>query len=678
MSDDRKLRIDRPDLVAAIRTDKYPQQLNGQVFLEDRIGGETRDIYPGHCLCFNQSNPKAYIQTTIASSELANYEIVVRGVGTSNLFAADATGETVTIRPVKPITSSDEYYLHYILFKNISTGKVDHLFECEEGGGSILYDAVTGATASVQNVASLSALRQTNNEKQYLMDENAEDTRILLDDDLTTLSNLVRSPHDVFIDRAPFSICFTLLNMDLSKFWDNTTGVITQYLCTNQSYTNYSGSSYYRINGVKVSLTRYSDSIARLELNIGTEESEAEDPTSRYRLNISSYYYDMPKAQFDVLFAGACKVVITVKDTYVSAGALDVGFYINDTVKHAPTSVSPVYNKGIEIAVDTAKRAQIKLHSNSEYGDSNNFADRLLLSYGFSRVAVFNYDLDTDDNVFGYAVSDYMSGRLPDRTLLVSQIDRATNGYMRGYAYDNVTYYDAEGNEYSSDTGLNFKIVKAVIQPSETVLQYSWPTPYFPAIQPMGSWFWMDWDMTYNATPINAFVVRLLPVGTNFANTHFSIVKYKVFEPYVSAWYNLPNAGQGRLYSADLAAACPVGERKHFRVLAQVTPTKYVQEDLTNFYAELVYNTSGTTLPLNAILENFKLTSVGALTFTDSLSRKYCDGNTYLLDNTGNANNLRVLSSTAVFPNQKYGTWVNAVGGLKSETGIFIPRKVLG
>lgn len=151
---------------------------NGKLL--NRIGLDTEsDPLPKYCLHFNKSNPQCSIKTTIPSSQRDNYNIIIKGEGSIDLLVVDSSGENIAIRPKYIITSPSTSYfiLSYIAFMNITTKKIEHLFECEESSGLILYDAISGETATLENVASISALRTTNNRKEYFKDhDNLENT----------------------------------------------------------------------------------------------------------------------------------------------------------------------------------------------------------------------------------------------------------------------------------------------------------------------------------------------------------------------------------------------------------------------------------------------------------------------------------------------------------------------
>lgn len=145
--------------------------------LWSRIGGDlntARSPIPGYCLHFSQANQLAYIQTAIPSSERDNYDIVIKGEGNTEILVVDSSKENIAIKQGFALNISPSAYfdLSYIAFINRTTGKLDHLFECEEGSSTstILYDAVTGNTATINNATSLSDLRVSKQTKEFIKD----------------------------------------------------------------------------------------------------------------------------------------------------------------------------------------------------------------------------------------------------------------------------------------------------------------------------------------------------------------------------------------------------------------------------------------------------------------------------------------------------------------------------
>ena len=148
----------------------------GAHYLESRLHYANEDVrlapILGYCLRFDKSNQAAYIQTTIPSTEYSNYDIFIKGEGTVDILYPDHSGTNIAIKQKYSITDSNYFFLSYIAFRNKTTKKIEHLFECEESTGTVLYDAVTGDTATLESVVSISVLRTNRNCKEWIIDEN--------------------------------------------------------------------------------------------------------------------------------------------------------------------------------------------------------------------------------------------------------------------------------------------------------------------------------------------------------------------------------------------------------------------------------------------------------------------------------------------------------------------------
>lgn len=139
-----------------------------------RYGHSTAIYDPirGACICFDSNNPNAYISTQIASALYDEYNIIIKGEGTVEILYADHSGSYITIKQRRTLVSGENFYLSYIAFQNKETKEIEHLFECEEISGTTLYDAITGDTATLSSVASISAMRVYSMSKEYIKDPN--------------------------------------------------------------------------------------------------------------------------------------------------------------------------------------------------------------------------------------------------------------------------------------------------------------------------------------------------------------------------------------------------------------------------------------------------------------------------------------------------------------------------
>lgn len=131
----------------------------------------------GFGILFSKANPYAYIQTQIPSSQANQYDVTIK-TSVGDILYVDTNFDNIIIRPKvdlrsdgNALTNTFQCFVSYIAFKNKTTGKIDHLFECEERNGNILYDAVTGETATLEGVTTLSSLRRTSLNKEWIRDE---------------------------------------------------------------------------------------------------------------------------------------------------------------------------------------------------------------------------------------------------------------------------------------------------------------------------------------------------------------------------------------------------------------------------------------------------------------------------------------------------------------------------
>lgn len=189
-SDDRFVRINRTQLVSdtnvkkagSVTTDITSPVINeGKVKLPSRVGDSGRTPMTSYSIHFNSTNANSYIYTTIPSSKINDYEYIVKGEGSVDpaKVSANSSNNTICIVIVPAVSNSTWYFdLSYIVFKNKTTGKIEHLFECEEGGGLYLYDAITGDKAwisygnngSTPRTSSLSTLRVPSDTKEWIKD----------------------------------------------------------------------------------------------------------------------------------------------------------------------------------------------------------------------------------------------------------------------------------------------------------------------------------------------------------------------------------------------------------------------------------------------------------------------------------------------------------------------------
>ena len=185
------VRINRPELVADTNLKQAgslnvsivnPVQKEDGAYLLSRVGGldtgDGRKPVSGYCVKFDVNNQNVFIQTNISSTNaLDNWNITIKGEGTVDVLYVDTTGDYLAIKQKQALTGSDYFNLSYIAFVSRTSGKIEHLFECEENSGLYLYDAITGDTAffttdgTTAGVSSLTDLRSSATSKEWIRDE---------------------------------------------------------------------------------------------------------------------------------------------------------------------------------------------------------------------------------------------------------------------------------------------------------------------------------------------------------------------------------------------------------------------------------------------------------------------------------------------------------------------------
>ena len=224
-------RVDRNKLVFDSTTIAETQEQSDHTIIKSRLGDH--EPKPGYCLRFDSSNPDAYIQTKIPSSQRENYNVIIKSNGFYSMYV-DSSSEYIAIRQIAAPVDSEYCEISYIAFKNRTTGKLDYLFECEEGMGVLLYDAITGQTATLCSsagegiIASLSSLRVTSKRKQWIKEDDNLDTCCI-----TKSVALPFAKKDI-VTKLPFSVCFDFEILDADKinfYYDNGgTTAISMYL----------------------------------------------------------------------------------------------------------------------------------------------------------------------------------------------------------------------------------------------------------------------------------------------------------------------------------------------------------------------------------------------------------------------------------------------------------------
>lgn len=226
MSEDRYLRINRNQLVsdtnltkAGSLTTDIANSLDLSKLLS-RVGdmNSNRKPSPGYCIRFDSSNVTSttlnYIYTSIPSTKFNDYEYVIKGEGNIDYLRATINNynDTICFTPKSYQTkyASNYFDLSYIACINKSTGVIEHLFECEEGNGLYLYDAITGEKAHISygtngsnvRATSATAIRSISTTKEWIKDVNCN-----LDNSLGIKNGVMLNYGKANLPSVPLSIC---------------------------------------------------------------------------------------------------------------------------------------------------------------------------------------------------------------------------------------------------------------------------------------------------------------------------------------------------------------------------------------------------------------------------------------------------------------------------------------
>ena len=431
---DRYVRINRNNLVADTNLSEKGSVTSAitnpsSETLWSRVGGRTTTYaapLPGYCLRFNSSNQVAYIQTAIPSSERDKYRIVIKGEGTIDHLYVDTSATNIAIKQMDSITDSSYFDLSYVAFINKTTGDIEHLFECEETTGTLLYDAVRGATASLSNVTSESAMRvYTNKQKEWIADYSNLDDKVqcigganaglLITKDIS--SNNLTPLRDEYLR----SCCFTL---ELKKDFDTT--LVNPYIqLIGDAVLGGSNRNY----GHGLMLTK------------GVAGGA----------NGFAYYFETGSASL-VYYRNLKQIFgeANVSDAVIKAGTYKI-CVITNIADDAANSYLKTNVNGIEYSITLNTSGKEITTSNIKWGTDSDKIDtfRLLSVRGgnyqpkynlpcqISNVKVFGFDVSADGAA--YTVEDYTNGRQIDNpsTFTGLLLDYGNLSYIQSLYYAN-------------------------------------------------------------------------------------------------------------------------------------------------------------------------------------------------------------------------------------------------
>lgn len=152
-NNNQPIRINNPDLISEFDTSNKENALSKiqqDCYINNLVGGSNRESKPNYCLHFDKTNPNVKIQLPIKSADKNKYRVIIKGEGTYDILGLDYSSEYITVKPKSYVfvdLPNEEFWLSYIAIldnnKDSSTyGKLLHLYNCEEGSGSLLFDLI--------------------------------------------------------------------------------------------------------------------------------------------------------------------------------------------------------------------------------------------------------------------------------------------------------------------------------------------------------------------------------------------------------------------------------------------------------------------------------------------------------------------------------------------------------
>jgi hypothetical protein len=558
-----------------------------------------------------------------------------------------------------------ECILSYIAFKNRETGKLDHLFECEEGSGTLLYDAVTGETAELLNVSSISALRSTSANKEWI--SSNEDLINEIDYSVDPINALCRLYDFNYLD-YPITIDFKIKN-----FWKDgqlmgysdprlfnrfpITFIFEQSILRCILFKSFTGTSEDMYMGVRdISLNTTSTTYAPVNYRDGKWHRVTLVVSNRTKT--VSFYWDGVLVQ--------SKSVPNMVDSFKLTDT--------NTCEFGPqTNYTP-------------------LVSNITYGENGKVS--------VSDIRVFNVEL-LDESVdptiandgidVGYTLNDLFADK--DIPLNLRSLDGHYVNKLHSFSHSSkvadgtVTVDDETGiATYDNYTEEQFGLyAKSSLENyiSNTLL------PRTP-----GSWTYSKWkfnmkhtDLTGNNGTGGSITYRFTingPVDNLNNPTYYQIQAYK---------YRVTNEAGDILTSGEKTfeynKCNQLGIPARY-VYNEAQETRYVEvwlkmcerpfkDNITtihqhNFNSQLmwIYNTNARNYSITGNVQLLKTKTYGTNLIIENINQ--CG----IIDGSANLHHSKDNNKNGYCRNKNYGTWANNVGFTQTEDGVIIPRKILG
>lgn len=612
-------------------------------YLLSRVGGDLSTIrspLPGYCLHFDRSNPDIYITTSIPSSERDNYNIIIKGEGIIDLLFVDDSGTNLVIRPKTYLTSSGYYFdLSYIAFKNKTTNKIEYLFECEESSGNLLYDAVTGDTATIENIASASALRVSKLSKEYIYDdidlknviEFNKDSQGRIDTSLNSLPSI-------------FTIAFELkINHSIDEWFNISNAKRILYKATD-------------ITGYDEWLYFYSQGGAS---TIGVFVKTKNDTSKSLFLNKTS---DLAKKLFDRKFHKIA--IIAASDSYK--------WYIDNT-----------------LAVSTDRTVVEGFIDNTPLRicTQDNLVD---LEY--SNFNVFNFDITAEDAK--YSLTDFVNNKDVPSSLLNSDYSKFTsieNVVNSGTPIGTVTQ--------ASDSTMTYDGYAATMFGTRPRLGSTDTIMLMPGCEVTVKWK-IDGYGKQGDTVVNTIGTVSNRLAINQDNAFQSNYNRYWYAGSIETSYEISDVDTGEVlstnsanYSSNIGGVLNLTENDTALLLRSVDDYQTPRPRILTVKYKLAPNImkTGALQPcyINLIIRsgsNNDITFTGTIellgidldTALLSLNNFGHNGTVYWLNKTTSSAPAELTRYKYTLPSKNYGTFANAYGYTRNSSNVITPRKVIG
>lgn len=635
--------------------------------LWSRTGGDldtARSPIPGYCLHFSQANQLAYIQTAIPSSERDNYDIVIKGEGNTEILVVDSSKENIAIKQGFALNISPSAYfdLSYIAFINRTTGKLDHLFECEEGSSTstILYDAVTGDTATINNATSLSAMRVSKQTKEFIKDlDHVKDELRLTGSTLYSKYYKVKAANNTKLPKLNRS------ELTLAITFKKDEKVSEQFLFSVGKPTSSSITT-----GLGFSISLISSGVIRIRINYMGNDG-----------NVINAFFDTPTSKVPVssIYDGNWHKLIVVFNNSLEKGFkvfFDSSTEIDSSLLVFRDSnsniITPDFTGGY---IDPTQISLGKNPGSPDSGDPGSWNGYV------KNPKIFNFDITKEGSL--YTADDYISDKDLPNTLLNTELETKSSLTKPGTPVNGTVTQD--GNTFTFDgystAQWEMSLRELHITPGSWMIFKLKVDGYITKVTTDATEIVQTWSSSGAQVRLNSS-----DATANLNRAMYACCdkyQYTVFEEdgttvvYSSPETTLTNPNMPPLPNFLLR---PVDAYETSRPRILVYKLRLAEDLIKDTFGRFPYinitptvNTFGNTFRFTGTIEY-----LGASNDTCIFNGGNLSQSTMLwLDKSFNSNNLTfALSNTKLNSDSKcYGTFANAYG-YTNDSGVIIPRKI--